>query len=828
MSQANKLKQLIALRLTDIERISELKIVAENALVDREIHPHFKMRYKQMESIFADFKKQHINIVAIIATQEDASLEEQSIIRTGFDNNYFHIQGIYSKLFDEKLFNTQTERQSHVKLPKLEIAKFGGDVKTWKTFIDMFDSMIHENPGLSNVEKFNYLIHSLKGTPLSLVKCTPLTSDNYFIAYSSLKSRYDDTRLIATSHWHEIENSKSIPPNDNNAQLLRSLLNTFVENIAALENLGYPVKHWDFILFNMLISRLDNTLATRFELDCNTLLIQDGSRPYQILVDYLNKQCQALDTVNFSKVKRVKTPATAPQQVYSTMRPSSSVLLNTRADKNKQCCSLCKNSHLIYSCPQFLTKTPQERFSLVKTNRWCINCLGFRHNTLNCSSTSTCRKCQRKHHTLLHFENNVSEAADANASPVQQNTNNLLPQDHVSDPCSSAQAQISTLTNVVPVKNTTILLSTVQIDVQDTYGNFQRVRALLDSASQANFITNKCCNRLGLTRTPLSLSIRGLGQMSSTATHGVSCKVKSREQTQTFTLEFAVVPQICSNMPSINISLDNFTQFSHLNLADPDFNISGPIDMLLGADLFGFILKDGSQIQSLAEPAALNTIFGYVIMGRVNCPSSHTVTTCLSSVNPLDFSLENAVKAFWELEQVPQKICIRDEAGRYTVALPFREFVPTLENSRDVALRRFYYLERRLDIFYDDVLSGGQSVSEALTLQSQLIKILHKGGFELRKWASNHEGLLSHLPTSLLHAELLCLDFNADLPIKVLGLKWHPSLDICWVFGQTVYKTYNSFRVGTHFRPASAGPHPFNPLRQAATSTAMVPRYCLG
>ncbi|KAJ8974436.1 hypothetical protein NQ317_014481 [Molorchus minor] len=59
-----------------------------------------------------------------------------------------------------------------------------------------------------------------------------------------------------------------------------------------------------------------------------------------------------------------------------------------------------------------------------------------------------------------------------------------------------------------------------------------------------------------------------------------------------------------------------------------------------------------------------------------------------------------------------------------------------------------------------------------------LIKILHKGGFELRKWASNHEGLLSHLPTSLLHAELLCLDFNADIPIKVLGLKWHPSLDI--------------------------------------------------
>ena len=40
----------------------------------------------------------------------------------------------------------------HVKLPKLSIRKFGGDLTKWVTFWDCFDSAIHRNSSLSNVE----------------------------------------------------------------------------------------------------------------------------------------------------------------------------------------------------------------------------------------------------------------------------------------------------------------------------------------------------------------------------------------------------------------------------------------------------------------------------------------------------------------------------------------------------------------------------------------------------------------------------------------------------------------------------------------------------
>ena len=48
-----------------------------------------------------------------------------------------------------------------IKLPKLEIAKFGGDPTTWQQLYDSFTTAIHNSVSLTNVEKFNYLISFL-------------------------------------------------------------------------------------------------------------------------------------------------------------------------------------------------------------------------------------------------------------------------------------------------------------------------------------------------------------------------------------------------------------------------------------------------------------------------------------------------------------------------------------------------------------------------------------------------------------------------------------------------------------------------------------------
>ena len=46
---------------------------------------------------------------------------------------------------------------NRVKLPKLTLRPFNGDITTWKSFWDSYESAIHDNRELSDIDKFNYL-----------------------------------------------------------------------------------------------------------------------------------------------------------------------------------------------------------------------------------------------------------------------------------------------------------------------------------------------------------------------------------------------------------------------------------------------------------------------------------------------------------------------------------------------------------------------------------------------------------------------------------------------------------------------------------------------
>ena len=53
--------------------------------------------------------------------------------------------------------NSHISTSTRVKLPKLEVRKFSGKIQDWREFWDMFESAIHKNESLSDVDKFTYL-----------------------------------------------------------------------------------------------------------------------------------------------------------------------------------------------------------------------------------------------------------------------------------------------------------------------------------------------------------------------------------------------------------------------------------------------------------------------------------------------------------------------------------------------------------------------------------------------------------------------------------------------------------------------------------------------
>ncbi|XP_045479814.1 uncharacterized protein LOC123684564 [Harmonia axyridis] len=264
--------------------------------------------------------------------------------------------------------------------------------------------------------------------------------------------------------------------------------------------------------------------------------------------------------------------------------------------------------------------------------------------------------------------------------------------------------------NLLPA-NSTVLLATAQVDIQDAWGNFQKVRVLLDAGSQINIISQSCVNKLGLQISKTALSITGIGESSSTASGSTVCSIRPTGQiNSSFTFDAVVLPKICTQMPTSLVQFSNWKCISNKKLADPEFSTPHSVDILLGADIFPLVLKDGRIKGNGSEPTALETVFGWVFMGRIQSPSRSMNSFHLSLC---DSSLNSTLKRFWELEEVPtttssspedqrcEQLFVeghsRDASGRYTVALPFESGkCVCFGDTYSLALRRFLSLERRL------------------------------------------------------------------------------------------------------------------------------------
>ena len=79
-----------------------------------------------------------------------------------------------------------------VKLPKLDVPTFNGDILTWKTFWEQFCISVHDRSTLSDSEKLVYLQHALKdGTAKRVIEGLSRSGEHYAEAIESLKSQYD-------------------------------------------------------------------------------------------------------------------------------------------------------------------------------------------------------------------------------------------------------------------------------------------------------------------------------------------------------------------------------------------------------------------------------------------------------------------------------------------------------------------------------------------------------------------------------------------------------------------------------------------------------------
>lgn len=77
------------------------------------------------------------------------------------------------------------------------------------------------------------------------------------------------------------------------------------------------------------------------------------------------------------------------------------------------------------------------------------------------------------------------------------------------------------------------------------------------------------------------------------------------------------------------------------------------------------------------------------------------------------------------------------------------------------------------DFYVDDLLTGADTLSQAIELQKQINFILNSGGFQLAKWACNDINLIPHSNNT----DTCNIHFDKHNENKTLGLHWNYSHD---------------------------------------------------
>lgn len=80
------------------------------------------------------------------------------------------------------------------------------------------------------------------------------------------------------------------------------------------------------------------------------------------------------------------------------------------------------------------------------------------------------------------------------------------------------------------------------------------------------------------------------------------------------------------------------------------------------------------------------------------------------------------------------------------------------------------------DFYMDDLLTGCESIDEAMNIYNDMTKLMNLGGFALQKWSSNNETLLKYIGDNKSDDHELPLKVN-NL-IRVLGVSWNREKDV--------------------------------------------------
>ena len=250
-----------------------------------------------------------------------------------------------------------------VKLPKLSLKKFNGDLTKWTTFWDTFESAVHNNSSLTTIDKFNYLHSLLESIASDAISGLTLTSANYEEAICVLKKRFGNKQLIVNRHMDLLLNLDPVT-SQHDLKGLRKLYDVVESNVRSLRALGVQSNSYGGLLTPILISKLPTELRLIISRE-----LKEGEWEFESMMGVVEREVAARE-------RSIGVLTQAKKQGTSTKPPPTALSLVTGAS-SQIACAYCNQSHTSNLC-QTVTNV-EERKRILRTTGRCFICLKRHH-----------------------------------------------------------------------------------------------------------------------------------------------------------------------------------------------------------------------------------------------------------------------------------------------------------------------------------------------------------------------------------------------------------------------------------------------------------------
>lgn len=246
----------------------------------------------------------------------------------------------------------------------------------------------------------------------------------------------------------------------------------------------------------------------------------------------------------------------------------------------KDKCAHCNENHPIFACLKFKKLSVNERREVVKQKSLCLLCLKAQHTAIECKYKKMCPQCNKRHNGLLHFggkEERRNEKMPTKDAPkkayIATTTEEVV--------CATAKEET----------NANTVLATALVKIKTKYGWSEVIRVLIDPGSMTSFITDRIVKYLDLKRQKNNIA----GSVESAKTT-VNIEISARYPTSfKANITAIVLNKLTTMLPNNDFDKNavNDRAMKDLILADPKFNKSARIDMILGADINSEIILTG-------------------------------------------------------------------------------------------------------------------------------------------------------------------------------------------------------------------------------------------